>query len=1114
MFSCVAPYASAMQVCPNCGQENPDGFRFCGSCGGSLAAPSAGREERKVVTVLFADLVGFTSRAERLDPEDVRALLGPYHARLREELERYGGTVEKFIGDAVMALFGAPVAHEDDPERAVRAALAIRDWVRDEEEDLQLRIAVNTGEALITLDSRPEAGEGMASGDVVNTTARLQSAAPVNGILVAETTYRATRDRIEYEAREAVTAKGKASPIAVWEPVRATSRVGIDLEDRVLTPLVGRERELATLEGAFDRAVREREPQLVTLVGVPGIGKSRLVTELFQRLDASPELVWWRQGRALPYGAGVSFWPLAEIVKAQMGIHENDSAHDAARKVRESVAAIVPEGEGAWVLRHLDPLVGVDADEVLDRQESFAAWRRYLEGLAEQRPLVLVFEDLHWADDGVLDFVDHVAEWATGVPILVIGTARPELIDRRPDWGGGKLNAAALALSPLSDADAARVIAGVLEQGVLPAGTQQALLDRAGGNPLYAEQFARLYVERGSVGDVALPEGVQGIIAARLDALSPAEKRVLQDAAVLGKVFWSGGVASLADEAPADITAFIHMLERKGFVRRERRSSVEGETELAFRHVLVREVAYAQVPRRARADKHIAAVRWIESLGRPDDQAELIAHHYAAALELLHASGSEPAPEVFVEARLALRRAGDRAEALNSFASAADYYRRAFDLWPPDAADRPFVQFGLAKAEFQSRGGDETGLVEAADALLEYDEQLLAAEAFALAAEAAWGRADRGALEAHLRRAMELVQPLRPSRSKAWIVSQAARYEMLADRNDEAIRLADEALEMATALDLPDVRVHALNNRGSARIGGRFDLGGFADLEASVALGEEISSPETARALHNLGTMQYVDGDLRVSLELVERAIASAERFGIAQLWSFSRGSRTNYLYRVGRWDEALEAIEQLFDERTGVVYAESSARLARAWIRVNRSDFAAAVADSAESVATARGVGDPQALLPSLATHTSVLRAAGMDADAYEAAADFAAVQERHREFAFAGSGEVVDALTSLLGAEQLLALLRSSTGQTTLWQDAAIAIASEDLDRAIELYDRAGDVTNVAVVQLRAAQQLVDAGRRAEADAYLQPALAFFRSVGATRYVREGEELLAAAS
>ncbi len=590
-----------MTPCPVCGHDNASGAKFCSECGAALVAASERREERKVVTVLFADLVGFTSRAETLDPEDVRAVLAPYWERLRAELERFGGTVEKFIGDAVMALFGAPVSHEDDPERAVRAALAIRDWAR-EEDDLQVRIAVNTGEALVLLGSRPAEGEGMAAGDVVNTAARLQSAAPVNGVLVGETTYRATREAIDYAEREPVSAKGKSEPIPVWEALQARSRFGADLEQRALLPLVGRARELETILGAFDRARTERETQLVTLVGVPGIGKSRLIAELFATLDAQPDLVWWRQGRALPYGEGVSFWALAEMVKAQAGIQDNDDADAAEEKLRASVDATVDADDRARVAQHLLPLVGVEQlDDAGDRRdERFAAWRRYLEGLAEQRPLILVFEDLHWADDGLLDFVDHLADWAGSVPLLVLGTARPELLERRPGWGGGKLNATTLALTPLADEEAAQIIQAVLEQALLPAETQQALLERAGGNPLYAEQFARLFVERGTAEDMPLPETVQGIIAARLDVLEPLEKRLLQDAAVVGKVFWAGAAAELAGVDGDEVASALHALERRGMVRRERRSSFGGEDEYAFRHVLVRDVAYGQIPRAAR----------------------------------------------------------------------------------------------------------------------------------------------------------------------------------------------------------------------------------------------------------------------------------------------------------------------------------------------------------------------------------------------------------------------------------------------------------------------------------------------------------------------------------
>ena len=328
-------------TCPSCGEELPGKFPFCPFCGAALGEEER-REERKVVSVLFADLVGFTARAEQLDPEDVRALLDPYHAHLREELERFGGTVEKFIGDAVMALFGAPLAHEDDPERAVRAALEIRDWVEEQGEGLQVRIAVNTGEALVTLGARPTEGEGMAAGDVVNTAARLQAAAPVNGILVGEQTYRATAQAMEYREVEPVAGKGKSEPIAAWEAVEARSRFGVDVSRRSDTPLVGRGRELELLVSTLARAREERSSQLVTLVGVPGIGKTRLVRELLEAVRDDAEFVRWRQGRSLPYGEGVTFWALSEIVKAEAGILENDTPTQADEKLRAGSRSAAP----------------------------------------------------------------------------------------------------------------------------------------------------------------------------------------------------------------------------------------------------------------------------------------------------------------------------------------------------------------------------------------------------------------------------------------------------------------------------------------------------------------------------------------------------------------------------------------------------------------------------------------------------------------------------------------------------------------------------------------------------------------------------------------------------
>ena len=487
------------------------------------------------MSVLFADLVGFTSRAELMDPEDVRALLSPFYARLRAELERFGGTVEKFIGDAVMALFGAPVAHEDDPERAVRAALSIRDWVRGQER-VQVRLAVNTGEVLVTLGARSAEGEGMAAGDVVNTAARLQAAAPVNGILVGERTFAATRAVIEYREAGPVAAKGKSQPVTVWEAVQARARLGVDVADLARTALVGRDRELSIMRGVLARVRAERCPQLVTVVGVPGIGKSRLLYELSQIADAEAELISWRQGRSLPYGEGSSFWALAEMVKAQAGILESDTPGEAGAKLAQMTADVLGAAPDAdWVRRHLGALLGLAGSSGPaggDQSEEFAAWRSFFEALAEQRPLVLVFEDLHWADDGLLDFVDYLAGWAGEVPLLVVGTARPELLGRRPGWGGGKPNAVTLSLAPLSDLDTARLIGLLLGRGLLEAGQQAALLAHAGGNPLYAEQYVQMLTDRGAGRDLPLPDSIQAIIGARLDLLAPPHKRLLQDSAV------------------------------------------------------------------------------------------------------------------------------------------------------------------------------------------------------------------------------------------------------------------------------------------------------------------------------------------------------------------------------------------------------------------------------------------------------------------------------------------------------------------------------------------------------------------------------------------------------
>jgi class 3 adenylate cyclase/tetratricopeptide (TPR) repeat protein len=1095
-----------VSVCPNCGHENEPAAKFCSECGIALVeAPRAARAERKVVTVVFADLVGFTGRSERLDPEDVQAVLAPYHERLRYELERWGGTVEKFIGDAVMALFGAPVTREDDPERAVRAALAIRDWIVEEGE-LQVRIAVNTGEALVNLAARPDAGEGMAAGDVVNTAARLQSAAPVNGILVGETTYRATAETIDYSELPAVEAKGKEAPIPVWEVLQARARFGVDLTPEAHTPLVGRERELDQLVGALGRARQQRSPELITLLGVPGIGKSRLVGELFQSIERGGVLTYWRQGRSLPYGEGGSYWALAEMVKAQAGILETDSEDDVKAKLAHAVEQLIQE-DADWVLLHLRPLVGLASDAPASPEEAFAAWRRFFEALAEQRSIVLVFEDIQWADDGLLDFIEHLVDWVHDVPMLILCTARLELLERRPAWGGGKVNAATIALSPLTADETATLISALSERPLLPAETQAELLERAGGNPLYAEQYVRMLAEREPGGELQLPETVQGIIAARLDSLPLEEKRLLQDAAVVGKVFWLGMLEASEQQ--------LHALQQKEFVQRARRSSVEGETEYAFKHLLVRDVAYGQIPRAERAEKHRRAAEWIESLGRPEDHAEMVAHHYVRALELAQAAGHEV--ESFAgRARIALREAGDRAAALNAHTQAANYYSDALELVHSDDSERFALLFLRGRSLFMGVGEGEGELEEASVGFEANGDREGAAEAALMLADIAWYTGQHDRILDRLDHARSLVTGAAPSRVQVLVLSEASRYEMLADRNDTAIELGRQAIAMAQELGLDALRAHTLVNVGTARVAGVGDPGGLLELEESVSLATEAKDiTGMIRAHNNLGVMSLILGNVDRGLAEVEESQRIAEHFGHRAFVRFGTGGPLlAHAIQAGRWDEGVRMADEFLAE--GTAHYQASIALAwRAVVRVARGDVAGAVSDAERALELSRPANDPQLKVTAAEMVAVVFLSAGERVRANETFQEALVALREQRQIGFPvvwlhGLAWVA----SVLGrADEVLEAVEHEPSDTP-WLRAARAVAAEDFRAAAEIFAEMPVRAFEAFYRLRAAEQLVAEGRRAEADVQLQPALAFYRGVGATRYVREGEALLAASA
>ena len=1108
-----------MKLCPACGHENQPGANFCSKCGTPMVeAGAAAHEERKVVTVLFADLVGFTSRSEQLDPEDVRALLSPYYTRLRTELERFGGTVEKFIGDAVMALFGAPVAHEDDPERAVRAALAIRDWVLEQQADLQLRIAVNTGEVLVTLGARPAQGEGMASGDVVNTAARLQTAAPVNGILVGETAYRATSQVITYRAVDPIVAKGKAETVPAWEALDARSRFGVDLAPASRPPMVGRTHELGVLRDALAGVRQDRSPQLVTIVGVPGIGKSRLVAELFQVVDQDPsDTVCWRQGRSLPYGDGVTFWALGEMVKAQAGILETDSPEQAKEKLTAAVATVILErADAKWVEGHLRPLAGLSSNSEAGsdrREEAFAAWRRFFEALAEERPLVLVFEDVHWADDNLLDFVEYLVDWASGLPMLIVCNSRPELLERRSGWAGGKRQAITLSLSRLSNRETAELISGLSDEPMMAAETQQALLARADGNPLYAEQYVHMLAERGDAEKLPLPETVQGIIAARLDALPTEEKSLLQTAAVIGKVFWLGAAAQGSGLDRRAVELHLHALERKDFVQRALRSSVANEAEYAFLHVLVRDVAYGQIPRGRRAEQHQLAAEWISSLGRTEDHAEMIAHHYLSSLELRRAA-SQPIDPAFTErAQASFSDAGDRAFSLNAHASAVAFYQSALDLAPAGSMSRAHLLFHLGRTQLISGDLEPTVLVMACAELVAAGDRETAAEAEATLAELHWYRGDSRESAEHVRRARELVDASEPSRAKAAVIGSISRFLMLSSESGDAISLGRDALAMAEELGLDELRANALITIGMSRVDSG-DPGGIEDLERGRALALEANVPTAiCRAQGNLSAALFMNGQLEQSAAVAFTAAETASRFGLVGQQRWIRGDQAGDAFDRGNWNEALSVAEELLAqvEAGSPHYDASWTYLIRAKTRIGRDNVQGALADAEQALELARAIKDPQILLPTLAACAHILCESGESERASALADEFLAALKTRRRVASAMTAVHVLAwtLATLRRGEELIEVLPTSD---VPWVQAAAAFASGDLRRAADICGLMGAATEEARDRLWLAETLIDQGSRAEADVELQRVLAFYRSVGATRYVREAEGLLAA--
>ena len=957
-------------TCPSCGKEVPGEFPFCPFCAAPLTEQPSGAaaEERKVVSVLFCDLVGFTAASDTADPEDVRARIRPYHRRLREVIEGHGGTVEKFVGDAVMAAFGAPVAHEDDAERAVRAGLRLLEAIeelntQDASLALQVRIGINTGEAVVALGVRPEEGEGFVTGDVVNTASRLQGAAPVNGVAVSEQTYRATERVFDYEPLEPVTVKGKSEPLALYRPLAARARLGSEVTRAHPTLLVGRELEKPLLIGTFERAVQQESCQLVTVVGEPGVGKSRLCMELFQYIEERPGLTRWRQGRCLPYGEGISFWALGEIVKAECGILESDSPGE----VRAKLERAVPETEQdrPWLLARLGPLVGL-VGEAAAQEESFTAWRRFLESLAAERETVLVLEDLHWADPALLSFLEHLADWAEGVPLLVLCTARPELFEQHPTFGANARNGQRINLAPLSDQETAQLVSALLERAVLPVETQQALLERAGGNPLYAEEFVRLLTDRGELeGAVEVPESVQALIAARLDTITPARKGLLQDAAVIGKVFWAGALAAMGDRDLGEVKQALHELARKELVRPARGSSMAGESEYGFWHVLVRDVCYAQIPRAARAARHRSAAAWLERRAgeRAEDLADVLAHHYSSALDFARAAGNSPeAAALEVSAIRYLELAGQRALGLD-VASAEHSLSRALSLTPSGHPERAPVLELWAQAALQQNRLTEAkdALEEALASYRERGDSLAAGRVLTVLASVLQRLGDPRQQDA-ISEALTVLEAQPPGPELVAAHAQLARVRAIGAMYHDSIVAAERALALAAGLNLPEP-VRALSYRGTSRCFSG-ERQGLEDMRRALELAIEQGQGLDAATTYNnlaMGTWQH-EGP-QAALEACREGIEFCQRRGITEFALAISSLSTTYLVDLGQGDQALAEAGPLAERLQlagNIIVIEPRAQQLRL-LAERGSPGEAPAAD--DLVTVARESGEPQVL-------------------------------------------------------------------------------------------------------------------------------------------------------
>jgi class 3 adenylate cyclase/tetratricopeptide (TPR) repeat protein len=955
-------------ACPNCGASLRAGAKFCNECGTPVGAPSAGgvrpagaqparslssvggpagptatsakaatvaESERRLVSVLFADLVGFTALSEQRDPEDVRELLTRYFETCRQLISRYGGTVEKFIGDAVMAVWGTPIAREDDAELAVRAAIDLTAAVEQLGEsvgaaDLRARAGVLTGEAAVTIGAD---GQGMVAGDMVNTAARIQAAANPGTVLVGDSTRRASEAAVAYEDAGLHELKGKAEPVQLWRALRIVAFRGGRLKGEQLeAPFVGREREMRLLKELFHASADERRAQLVSVTGIAGIGKSRLAWEFRKYEDGLTQSVLYHRGRCLSYGEGVTYWALAEMVRMRARIVEGEDQDSARTKLQACLEEFIADAsERRWIEPRLAHLIGLEERAGEDRQELFAAWRLFFERLSDQNPTILVFEDMHWADPSLLDFIEHLMEWSRDHALFVMTMARPEWMERRPNWGAGKRNFTSLYLEPLSP-DAMRQLLDGLVPG-LSEELRAKVLERSEGVPLYAVETVRMLLDRGllvrdgatyrPVGQVEaleVPETLHALIAARLDGLTPGERHLVQDASVMGKTFTKRALAGVTGGLEDELDAILSALVRKEVltIQADPRSPERGQ--YGFLQDLLKRVAYDTISKKDRKAKHLAAAAYLEaSWGADEDEiVEIVAAHYLDAYRT--APEAADAGDIKVKAKEMLARAGEHAASLGASEEAQRYFEQAVELteetidrgllleragrmaWAGGHAERAFDRYEEARALFESKGETHAAArVSARQAQVEFTE----------------GRFEQ-AID-RMERAWTVLSTEEPDEDMAMLAAELGRVLYFQGEYDRSAERVEVALTMAETLWLPEVLSQALNTKGLlAAARGHLEEGlALVQHALEIALEQDLPTP-ASRAYNNVAYEMGMRDRFDEVLRYTQDGVELARRVGNRPMELNLLSSRIPPLMALGRWDEAVSIAEQVVQSQLG----------------------------------------------------------------------------------------------------------------------------------------------------------------------------------------------------